>query len=37
LAHRVFAIGDLLDYCRRQNLKCTAFTDLNDVLRQLQR
>ena len=36
LAHRVFAVGDLLDYYRQHNLSCTAFTDLNDVVRHLQ-
>ncbi len=32
LAHRVFAIGELLELCRDTNLTCTPFADLKDVV-----
>ncbi len=35
-AHHVFAIGDLLRRCREENLDCTPFDDLNDVVRGLK-
>lgn len=35
-AEHVFATGDLLDCCHEQNLNCTAFNDLNDVVRGLE-
>ena len=36
LAHHVFAIDELLAYCKEMNLNCTSFVDLNDVVRGLQ-
>ena len=35
-AHRIFATGELLDYCRQMNLKCKAFDDFNDIIRSLE-
>jgi len=35
-AHHVFATGELLDYCKKANLNCTPFIDLNDVVRGLE-
>ena len=35
LSHRMFATGELLDHCREKNVACTAFNDLNDVVREL--
>jgi len=35
-AHHIFAIGDLLTYCREKNLNYTPFADLNDVIRGLE-
>ena len=37
LAHRVFAIDSLLDYCHRMKLGCTAFDDLGDLAGVLER
>ena len=36
LTDRVFARDDLLAHCREQNLKCTSFNDLNDVVNGLE-
>ena len=36
LAHYVFARDDLLSLCSRENIPCTPFTDLNDVVRGLE-
>ena len=36
LAHYVFARDDLLSLCARENVPCTPFTDLNDVVRGLE-
>ena len=35
-AHHIFAISELLDYCKETNLDCTPFVDLNDVVRGLE-
>ena len=35
-AHHIFATGELLAYCKETNLNCTPFTDLNDVVRDLE-
>jgi len=35
-AHHIFAIGELLAYCKETNLNCTPFVDLNDVVRSLE-
>jgi len=35
-AHYVFARDDLLAHCQKNNLKCTPFNDLNDVVRGLE-
>ena len=35
-AHHIFAISELLDYCKETNLNCTPFVDLNDVVRSLE-
>ena len=35
LAHHVFARDDLLSLCTRENIPCTPFADLNDVVRGL--
>jgi len=37
LAHYVFARDDLLSLCNRENIPCTPFADLNDVVRGLER
>jgi len=37
LAHRVFAIGGLLELCQDTNLTCTPFTDLKDVVIGLEK
>jgi 2-hydroxy-3-keto-5-methylthiopentenyl-1-phosphate phosphatase len=37
LAHRVFAIGELLELCRNTNLNCMPFTDLKDVVSGLEK
>jgi len=34
--HHIFATANLLDYCRRENIDCTPFTDFNDVVRGLE-
>ena len=34
-AHRVFATGDLLPYCRENNLKCEPFETFLEVIRKL--
>ena len=36
LAHYVFARDDLLSLCARENVPCTPFADLNDVVRGLE-
>ena len=36
LAHHVFATGPLLTHCKKTNLNCTPFTDLNDIVRGLE-
>jgi 2-hydroxy-3-keto-5-methylthiopentenyl-1-phosphate phosphatase len=36
LSHYVFARDDLLAHCQKDNLKCTPFNDLNDVVRGLE-
>jgi len=33
--HHIFARGELLDYCKKANLNCNAFTDFNDIVRAL--
>lgn len=33
--HHIFATGELLAYCKKMNLDCSAFADLNDVVRGL--
>ncbi len=35
-AHYVFARGELLTYCRENNLECKPFNDLTDVVRELK-
>ena len=35
-AHHIFARDDLLAYCKKDNLGCTPFDDLNDVVRGLE-
>jgi len=35
-AHHIFARDDLLACCRKNNLDCTPFNDLNDVVRGLE-
>ncbi len=35
-ADYIFARDDLLNHCLKQNLKCTPFNDLNDVVRGLE-
>ncbi len=35
-AHHIFATGELLDYCKKTNLDCTPFAELNDVVRGLE-
>jgi 2-hydroxy-3-keto-5-methylthiopentenyl-1-phosphate phosphatase len=35
-AHHVFARGELLDYCRENNLECKPFNDFADVVRELE-
>jgi len=34
-AHHVFATGDLLEYCRENNLNCTPFEDFIDIIRYI--
>ncbi len=36
LADYIFARDDLLHHCRKQNLMCTPFNDLHDVVRGLE-
>lgn len=36
LAHRVFAIDDLLRLCRENDIDCVPFRDLHDVARELE-
>ncbi len=36
LSHRIFAIDGLLELCRKINLNCIPFTDLHDVVRNLE-
>jgi len=35
-AHEILARGELLTYCRENNLECKSFDDLNDVVRALE-
>lgn len=35
-AHYIFAADDLLAYCQGENLKCTSFAELTDVIRGLE-
>lgn len=35
-ADHIFAIDGLLEKCREENLKCTPFYDLNDIIRGLE-
>jgi len=35
-AHHIFATSDLLTYCKEENLSCTPFDGLNDVVRGLE-
>jgi 2-hydroxy-3-keto-5-methylthiopentenyl-1-phosphate phosphatase len=35
-AHQVFATGELLAYCRENDLKCKPFNDLIEVTRELE-
>jgi len=35
-AHHILARGELLAYCRKNNLKCKPFNDLADVVRALE-
>ncbi len=35
-AHQVFARSELLDYCKKNNLKCKPFNDLSDVVSALE-
>lgn len=37
LAHYIFGRDDLLAHCRKNNLQCTPFHDLHDVVRGLER
>jgi len=36
LAHHVFARDDLLSHCTKENIACTPFNDLNDVVEDLR-
>jgi len=36
LSYHAFATGDLLSLCRKNNLDCTPFDDLNDVVKGLE-
>jgi len=35
-AHQVFATSELLDYCKKNNLKYKPFNDLTDVIKALE-
>ena len=35
-AYHIFATDELLTYCKEENLNCTPFVDLNDVVRRLE-
>ncbi len=35
-SQRVFATGDLLASCKKANLNCTPFVDLNDIIKDLE-
>ena len=35
-AHHIFATGELLTYCKENNLECQPFDDLTDVVRALE-
>jgi len=37
LADHIFATGQLLEHCQGMSVSCTPFTDLNDVIRGLDR
>jgi len=34
--HHVFATDEMLAYCRKMNLECSAFADFNDIVRGLE-
>jgi len=34
--HHIFATGDLLAFCRKTNIDCSAFADFNDIVRGLE-
>lgn len=36
LCHHIFATGDLLSVCRKENTACTAFDDMNEIIRGLE-
>jgi len=36
LSHHIFATEDLLACCKKKNINCTPFADLNDVVRGLK-
>ena len=36
-AHNIFAIGELLAYCKKASLNCIPFVDLTDIVRGLER
>jgi 2-hydroxy-3-keto-5-methylthiopentenyl-1-phosphate phosphatase len=36
LCHYIFATGDLLPVCRKENAQCTAFDDFNEIVRGLE-
>lgn len=35
-AHHIFATAELLTYCKKMNLNCTPFIDLNDIVEGLE-
>jgi len=35
-AHLILARGELLDYCRENNLECKPFNDFTDIIKTLQ-
>lgn len=36
LSQHIFATGELLDYCRKANIRYTPFVDLNDIVKGLE-
>ena len=34
--HHIFAKGELLTYCRKADLDCNAFSDFNDIVKQME-